>query len=158
MQRFSLLPLALLISVSIAIAKQAPSASSQGGSSQGGKSASTAEDQQNQSVSQTGSSNSQQEQSNRNGGSPSSSTPGRVTGETPTQVQQALDKQLPAGSKVTASVADDGNIKLTGIVKTDADKAKAEQVARGIEGVKSVKNELRVSASGANTNRSANAK
>ena len=85
----------------------------------------------NQTASSTPSAQSnQQDQNNPKGGSPNSSIPGRVTGETPTEVQQALDKGLPPGSDVTASVADDGSLKLTGTVKTDADKAKAEQIAR----------------------------
>ena len=51
-----------------------------------------------------------QEQTNPQGGSPDSALPGRVTGATPTQVQQALDRQLPANAQVTASVADDGSL------------------------------------------------
>ena len=152
MQRFLGLLVALLVSASMAIAKQVPSASNSGATS-----ASSAQDKQNQSVSQPGSSNSQQEQANPNGGSPSSTTPGRVTGETPTQVQQALDKQLPAGSNVTASVADDGNIKLTGTVKTEADKAEAERVARSLSG-RNVDNKLQVKAGQNNQDQSANPK
>ncbi|MBV9145770.1 MAG: BON domain-containing protein, partial [Acidobacteria bacterium] len=73
-----------------------------------------------------------QEQSNPAGGSPNSAVPGRVTGEEPTRVQEALNKQLPAGDQVTASVADDGSLKLTGTVRSDADKAKAEEITRRV--------------------------
>ena len=152
MQQVFLLALALLLSASFAIAKQAASASSQSG-----KSASTTPDKPNQSVFPSGSSKNLQEQSNPSGGSPTSPTPGRVTGETPTQVQQALDKQLPAGSDVTASVADDGNIKLTGTVKSEADKAKAEQVARSVSG-RNIDNRLQVKSEQPTQDQSANPK
>jgi hypothetical protein len=136
MQRSYLFLVALLLCASLASAQQtSPS------SSQDGKSASTPQEKHNQAVSQTGSSNNQQ--NDPNGGSPSSPAPGRVTGETPTEVQTALDKQLPAGSDVTASVTDDGSLKLTGTVKTEADKAKAEQVARSVSGRK-IDNKLQV--------------
>ena len=115
--------LALLLSASLAAAQQPSSSSSSD------QSASSPKANQNQST-QASSPASQQDQSNPKGGSPSSPIPGRVTGETPTEVQQALDKGLPAGSDVTASVADDGSLKLTGTVKSDADKTKAEQIAR----------------------------
>jgi len=71
-----------------------------------------------------------QQQSNPQGGSPESPLPGRVTGATPEQVQQALDRQLSANAQVTASVVDDGSLKLTGTVRNEADKAKAEQIAK----------------------------
>lgn len=38
----------------------------------------------------------------------------------------------------------DGNVTLTGKVPTAADKAKAEQLVRGVEGVKSLKNDITV--------------
>lgn len=84
-----------------------------------------------------------QEQTNPQGGSPDSALPGRVTGATPTQVQQALDRQLPANAHVTASVADDGSLKLTGIVRSEADKAKAEQIAKESTN-KTVNNQIQV--------------
>ena len=84
-----------------------------------------------------------QEQTNPQGGSPDSTLPGRVTGATPTQVQQALDRQLPANAQVTASVADDGSLKLTGIVRSEADKAKAEQIAKEST-IKTVNNQIQV--------------
>jgi hypothetical protein len=145
--------LALLLSASFAVAQQTPSGSA---SNQSGNRASTQQDKQNQSVPQAGSSNSQ-EQSNPNGGSPSSPSPGRVSGETPTQVQEALNKQLPAGSNVTASVADDGNIKLTGTVKSDAVKTKAEQVARSVSG-RNIDNKLQVNSGQSNPDKSVNPK
>lgn len=125
MQRlFFTLGFALLLSASVAAQKTSSSPNSE----QTGKDASSAQPAQNQST--TPSPSGQPDQSNPKGGSPSSPIPGRVTGETPTEVQQALDKELPTGSDVTASVADDGKLKLTGTVKSDADKAKAEQIAR----------------------------
>ena len=51
---------------------------------------------------------------------------------------------------------DNDIVTLTGSVASAAQKSKAEQVARGIGGVKSVKNELRVSADGSNANQNAN--
>jgi osmotically-inducible protein OsmY len=127
MHRFIVtLGFALLFSASIA----AQQTSSSSNSDQNGQSASSAPATQNQSATQPSSSATQQDQSNPKGGSPNTPIPGRVTGETPTEVQQALDKELPAGSDVTASVADDGSLKLTGTVKNDADKSKAEQIAR----------------------------
>lgn len=48
-------------------------------------------------------------------------------------------------------------VTLSGTVANQAQKTKAEQVAKGIDGVKSVKNNLAVSSTGGNTNRSANA-
>ena len=51
---------------------------------------------------------------------------------------------------------DNAIVTLTGTVANQAQKAKAERVARGVEGVKSVKNNLTVSATG-NTNGNGNA-
>jgi hyperosmotically inducible protein len=51
---------------------------------------------------------------------------------------------------------DNGVVTLTGTVATNDQKARASRVAQGVDGVKSVKNNLTVSASG-NTNRNANA-
>jgi hyperosmotically inducible protein len=51
---------------------------------------------------------------------------------------------------------DNSVVTLTGSVASTAQKSKAEQVARGIDGVKSVKNELRVSADGGNANQNTN--
>jgi opacity protein-like surface antigen len=73
-----------------------------------------------------------QEQNNPAGGSPNSAVPGRVEGSDPTQVQDALNKELPKGAQVTASIADDGSLKLTGTVQTDTDKNKAEEIARKV--------------------------
>lgn len=47
-------------------------------------------------------------------------------------------------------------VTLKGTVATAAQKAKAEEVAKGIEGVKSVKNELKVAANDSMTNTSGN--
>ncbi|HYG79273.1 MAG TPA: BON domain-containing protein [Pyrinomonadaceae bacterium] len=51
---------------------------------------------------------------------------------------------------------DNAAVTLSGSVASAAQRTKAEQVARGIEGVKSVKNDLRVSADGGNANQNAN--
>ena len=51
---------------------------------------------------------------------------------------------------------DDAVVTLSGTVANQAQKTKAEQVARGIDGVKSVKNNLTVSATGGNTNQNGN--
>jgi hypothetical protein len=51
---------------------------------------------------------------------------------------------------------DNSVVTLTGSVASAAQKNKAEQVARGIDGVKSVKNELRVSADSGNANQNTN--
>jgi hyperosmotically inducible periplasmic protein len=54
---------------------------------------------------------------------------------------------------------DNAAVTLTGTVANQAQKAKAERVAKGVEGVKSVKNNLTVSAGGnTNANRNANTK
>lgn len=84
-----------------------------------------------------------QDQNNPQGGAPNSAIPGRVTGDTPTKVQQELDRQLPAGSQVTASVADDGSLKLTGTVRNNADKAKAEEIVKQVSN-KDVDNQIQV--------------
>ena len=97
------------------------------------------------------------DQSNPNGGSPSSLSPGRVTGETPTQVQTDLDKQLPAGDSVTASVADDGSLKLTGTVRSETDKARAEQIAKQATN-KNIVNKIEVKSATNDTNAGANPK
>jgi hypothetical protein len=51
---------------------------------------------------------------------------------------------------------DNALVTLSGTVASAAQSSKAEQVARGIEGVRSVKNDLRVSADGGNANQNAN--
>jgi len=51
---------------------------------------------------------------------------------------------------------DNGVVTLTGTVPDQAQKSKAEQIARGIEGVSSVKNDIQVAPPGANTNRNTN--
>ena len=48
---------------------------------------------------------------------------------------------------------DNNAVTLTGSVPDAAQKSKAEQVARGIEGVTSVKNEIQVAPAGASTNK-----
>ena len=58
-------------------------------------------------------------------------------------------------STVDVDVEND-RVTLSGTVANAAQKTRAEQVARGIEGVKSVKNQLRVSARGDNTNQNTN--
>ena len=48
---------------------------------------------------------------------------------------------------------DQGVVTLTGTVATAAQKTRAEQVAKGVEDVRSVRNQLKVTADGANANR-----
>ncbi len=65
-----------------------------------------------------------------------------------TQARAALgsDAELKGANPVVE--VKDGVLTLSGTVATPAQKSRAEQVARGIGGVKSVKNQLRVSAGG----------
>lgn len=121
------LGLVLLLSVSAAIAQQ---------------SASKAASDRHQQATSPSAAPAQNEATNP-GGSPTSPLPGRVTGDTPARVQQELDKELPQGDQVTASVADDGTLKLTGTVKSGADKAKAEEIARKTTN-KDINNQLEV--------------
>jgi hypothetical protein len=51
---------------------------------------------------------------------------------------------------------DNSVVTLSGSVASATQKSKAEQVARGIDGVKNVKNELRVSTDGGNANQNTN--
>jgi|SRR5689334_19600525 BON domain-containing protein len=115
----------LLLCVPAAFAQQAPTESNPGRDSGPSAAQSAPKRAGTQSSSPT-----IQEQKDAQGGAPSSPLPGRVTGATPTQIQEALDRQLPANAQVTASVADDGSLKLTGTVRSEADKAKAEQIAK----------------------------
>ncbi|HYE65834.1 MAG TPA: BON domain-containing protein, partial [Pyrinomonadaceae bacterium] len=48
-------------------------------------------------------------------------------------------------------------VTLRGSVASNAQKTRAEQVAKGVEGVKSIRNQLTVSAAGDNRNTNANA-
>lgn len=52
---------------------------------------------------------------------------------------------------------DNGVVTLTGTVASAAQKTKAEQVVKTVDGVKSVKNQLKVVSDNANANRNANA-
>jgi hypothetical protein len=52
---------------------------------------------------------------------------------------------------------DNGVVTLTGTVASAAQKTRAEQVVKTVEGVKSVKNQLKVVSDNANANRNANA-
>jgi hypothetical protein len=52
---------------------------------------------------------------------------------------------------------DNAVVTLTGTVATAAQRTRAEQVAKAVEGVKSVRNQLKVSPSGTNANTNANA-
>jgi osmotically-inducible protein OsmY len=136
----STLGVAALFCASSVIAQQTSSPSSTDQSQSGASSSAQT------SPSQSTTPSSAQDQSNPQGGSPGSAVPGRVSGSAPTDVQQQLDKQMPAGSQVTASVADDGSLKLTGTVSSDADKAKAEQIAKQVSN-KNVDNQIQVKSS-----------
>ena len=65
-----------------------------------------------------------------------------------TQVRAALgaDAELKGASPVVE--VKDGVLTLSGTVATPEQKSRAEQVARGVSGVKAVRNQLRVSAGG----------
>jgi osmotically-inducible protein OsmY len=134
----SMLLIPLLLYVTAAFAQQTPTESNPGRASGQSSAPSTSK----QAGTQSGSP-SIQEQKDAQGGAPNSPIPGRVTGATPTQVQEALDRQLPANAQVTASVADDGSLKLTGTVRSEADKAKAEQIAKQTSN-KTINNQIQV--------------
>lgn len=124
MKKFaSMLPVLLLLCAATAITHQAPTNPDH----TSGQSSAQTESEQARTHS---SSPTIQEQKDAQGGAPNSPLPGRVTGATPSQVQEALNRQLPATAQVTASVADDGSLKLTGTVRTETDKAKAEEIAK----------------------------
>ena len=139
----STLGIAAVFCVTSVIAQQATSPST----NQSHASASSAQTSPSSSPSgaQTSMPSTAQDQSNPQGGSPNSAIPGRVDGSTPSTVQQQLDRQMPAGAQVTASVADDGSLKLTGTVGSEADKAKAEQIAKQLS-IKNVDNRIQVKA------------
>jgi osmotically-inducible protein OsmY len=139
----STLGIAAVFCATSVIAQQATSP----GSDQSQSSASSAQTSPSSSPSgaQTSMPSSAQDQSNPQGGSPNSAIPGRVDGSTPSTVQQQLDRQMPAGAQVTASVADDGSLKLTGTVGSQADKAKAEEIAKQSSN-KNVDNQIQVKA------------
>ncbi|HLM55481.1 MAG TPA: BON domain-containing protein [Pyrinomonadaceae bacterium] len=65
-----------------------------------------------------------------------------------TQARAALGSDAELKGANTVVEVKDGVLTLSGTVATPAQKARAEQVARGIGGVKAVKNQLRVSAGG----------
>ncbi|HJY79119.1 MAG TPA: BON domain-containing protein [Burkholderiales bacterium] len=64
-----------------------------------------------------------------------------------TKVKSALAADVGLRTLTGISVTSDGStVTLQGAVDTDANKRRAEQVARGVDGVSSVKNELAVEA------------
>ena len=138
-QLLSTLGVALLLGAGVTLAQQTSPASGQSSASPAQSTQSTS----GQTGVQSPLPSATQDQSNPQGAAPNSPIPGRVTGATPSAVQQELDRQLPAGSQVTASVADDGSLKLTGTVRSDADKAKAEEIAKQVSN-KSVDNQIQV--------------
>jgi len=141
----SMLEVAAIFCATSVIAQQASSPSSIDQSQSSASSAQTSPSS-GQSGTQSTMPSSAQDQSNPQGGSPNSTIPGRVEGSTPSAVQQQLDRQMPAGAQVTANVADDGSLKLTGTVGSEADKAKAEQIAKQASN-KNVDNQIQVKAS-----------
>ncbi len=63
---------------------------------------------------------------------------------TTAKVKKAIYSE-PSLKVMDISVAtDDGVVELTGVVKTRAERARAAQVASRVEGVKRVKNELKI--------------
>ena len=64
-----------------------------------------------------------------------------------TKVKSALAADVGLSSLTGISVDSEGSVvRLKGSVDTDANKQRAEQVAKGVDGVSSVKNELAVKA------------
>ena len=64
-----------------------------------------------------------------------------------TKVKSALAADVGLRTLTGISVSSDGSVvTLKGAADTDANKRRAEQVARGVDGVSSVKNELTVEA------------
>jgi hypothetical protein len=65
-----------------------------------------------------------------------------------TQARAALGSDAELKGATPIIEVKDGVLTLTGTVATAAQKSRAEQVARGVGGVKAVKNQLRVAAGG----------
>jgi hyperosmotically inducible periplasmic protein len=96
--------------------------------------------------------------SNKSGTSSSGGTNGSTTSEIKqestdswltTKVKSALAADVGLKTLTGISVTTDGSIvTLKGAVDTAANKSRAEQVARGVDGVSSVKNELTVKSGG----------
>ena len=88
---------------------------------------------------------------NSSGGGTSDSTTSGIKGTAhdatlTTKVKSALAADVGLKTLTGISVTSDGStVTLQGAVDTDANKRRAEQVARGVDGVSSVKNELTVS-------------
>jgi osmotically-inducible protein OsmY len=60
-------------------------------------------------------------------------------------VQRALDEERAVDGPRIAAHVDEGNLRLVGVVGSDAERFLAEHVASGVLGVRSVQNELQVS-------------
>ena len=142
MKKLSTFVMAVLLSATAALAQQtSPESKPDRRSGQSSAQSNTAQPR-----TQSTARSAMQEQTNPQGGSPESPLPGRVTGATPTQVQQSLDRGLPADAQVTASVVDDGSLKLTGIVRSKDDNARAEQIAKESTN-KKIDNQIQVKSS-----------
>src|SRR5438876_5709425 len=72
------------------------------------------------------------------------STSGRISDDS--TIQTAIDKQLSnapsLASLVIMAVVLNGKVTLTGVVKTESQKAQVERVARSVKGVKSIDNQI----------------
>jgi osmotically-inducible protein OsmY len=65
------------------------------------------------------------------------------TGITATVKTRMLDDQRVAGTSITVETLN-GTVMLSGFAKSQAEKAAAESIARSVDGVKAVKNEITV--------------
>ncbi len=65
------------------------------------------------------------------------------TGITATVKTRMLDDQRVAGTSITVETLN-GTVMLSGFAKSEAEKAVAESIARSVDGVTSVKNEITV--------------
>ena len=80
----------------------------------------------------------------------STMTRGTAASQAQSQVQDALQRQMPSGAgNVTVSVAGDNSIQLTGTVSSDDEKKQAEQIAHAAAPDQTIINNLSVSGSGA---------
>jgi hyperosmotically inducible periplasmic protein len=73
-----------------------------------------------------------------------------------TKVRAALASADDLRDSTISVDVDNDVVTLTGTVPDQAQKSKAEQIARGIEGVGSIKNDIQVGPAGSNTNRNTN--
>lgn len=78
--------------------------------------------------------------------STSQNPPTGTVADTQTRVQDALERQMPAGlgDAVKVSIADDGSLQLSGTVDTQQQKQRAEDIARSATNNQSIINKISV--------------